>query len=1678
MADISTELANIMSAIYGEEVRTSIHDAIQKMNTQLNSAASSTLNGLGFKGDLGTSDGTTYNLNSLTTTSRRGIWRLQANRNYTNAPDDYDQTKTGYLIMYSFGTVDSTASNIKQEIHYFSDSGANANVCWSRVYISGSWTEWKKNVDSLLMTEGAAADAYIVGTRLNNITNKWGLMSVMEPVISDIDQIIAQGIYYVMRSSAPNWPFDNPGLLLVLNAHNANRETSGPSKDALVQMAFVDGAMAYRIYGTNAWGEWTHSDTDTTLAIEGSPADAKAVGDKALISKQVYLPVGDNANLNNFYTQGIYSIMSPQGTQNWPFGNTWGIFVVLNANNATGSFSAYSVVQLAFCEGKYAFRTSKAGTSAPVYSEWITYEIDDTLSVEGAAADAKAVRDLSIISKGALINAINPLLPADANDYKDSGMYYVTSSFKVNNWAFDSNYEGVLVVLNGIPKDTTANSTVQLAFSNGKFAYRIYKGNNSWGGWTENDNDRLLSIIENIADVDSVQNEIDATANQNYYLEKTSATTCTVKSSTGTNLVIYSVAVEAKKNYRITASNVASIDNAILAFATRALADNISCSMLIDNTGGPTIDYSYSPTQDGYLFLSKGTNVSMTYKVYEVEDQATLKTDKTLSIENMPADAKAVTDAFMSVGAFDILSFVEKKNETTDGITYAWNGDTCTVTGTATNTTFSNIYANLTQLPEYLEPGKEYYVDYTGATEVYWQVYQMASDGSIVTKLQSANKSDLIKIPADMTGMVIRLFVAGDKTVNETVRIRMYATDGGSGLLSAISNRTLLYKNDLPSGTDLFTVDNGIWMLASGRNYINCPMSTDAYGTLFVIKEENVTHEIIIDFVGNIFTNSWINNNYGTWKERLEQFKNATPYNYDNPQDHGINSCDDIVNNSIFFISYSQGAATLSDFPYNRPGWLITYSNSQQSVQFAICWSRGIGLSNMKFRIRQHGSWIEWHDFYSAQDDKLRLIYMQNNSSGILVNKITEPENGWPSYGSIAYDTDKGTYYIQATIPDDNRYTSNILVDDFTLGDFEAGKSYMIMLRKEKNSDEDNANACVEFFINKNASTASWQTLYTVYANKVRTFHIPDDAVGILARIRIFTGKTDAYFSLECVKDDTRTLNMLVNDLVNYPYVNKAVPTYGGMSCSDLTENGIYFNSTGSPGSTFSDFPFNTPGWLWHYTFSGNDIQFAVGWTNPYDIKYRYSHFGTWGDWYNLVDLNKKDAYLLSCDLNTLTEGNHFYLLIDSQEYSNLPLQSLKAGFLQVIQSSNWGLQIFYELKGSKVWKRTFSNGTITSEWVQMGGGDGNIYNVTQEINRDTISNTYNITTSPSITTDTNNYIQAVDTLSTPESSATDMTGPIMSMLNSTGHCKLGPGVFYVSGNINMPDGSSIEGCGNKTIVRLLSSINSGYILRIQQYNTVKDIHFSGGTSLPSNLYTDGTNMGSRHAIYMIGNADGQEATQRATVQCIITNCWFDNFDGSAFYAHNTGGGIHNSVIFSDSHIEHCRVGLNIDYYNEYAKYSNLVIFQCYYACINNGGNNIFTGCTFHGVVGWLTDNSNNDKSNNQHGSCVGCTFNHIDNMNNPSVLGNGKAVHIINGVAGFIFTGCQLWYGNVYIENSQGVQFSDCLFGNNRIEIEVTGDYPAFFFNNIFWTQPTLNVTTSTKFKDNYLRSGIEVTP
>jgi hypothetical protein len=378
------------------------------------------------------------------------------------------------------------------------------------------------------------------------------------------------------------------------------------------------------------------------------------------------------------------------------------------------------------------------------------------------------------------------------------------------------------------------------------------------------------------------------------------------------------------------------------------------------------------------------------------------------------------------------------------------------------------------------------------------------------------------------------------------------------------------------------------------------------------------------------------------------------------------------------------------------------------------------------------------------------------------------------------------------------------------------------------------------------------------------------------------------------------------------------------------------------------------------------------------------------------------------------------------------------------------------------------------NDWKMIGSGGGNTYNydVTQNITRDTFNNQYSIDVSPIITTDSNGWLQPVDTDTADETGKTDMTSAIMAMLNSTGYCHLAPGIFYVSGNIDMPEGSLLEGCGKDTIIRLLSSVSSGYICRMHTKSTIRSVCFSGAYSF-SESDIESSDIGTRNGIIYIGNRNGgdQGVTPRTTTCCMISECWFENFSGSAIYGYNSGGGLQEGMICNNNYITMCSAGINLDYWVEYCKFTNNIIFKCHYACINNGGNNVFTACTFHGVIGFLVDNSNEDKQNNSHGSVIGCTFNHINNWNNPSVLGMGEAVKIIGPVYnGFVFTGCQFWYGSINVTNSSvGISFTNCLIGGNSPVVNIDNASIVFFANCIFMQAPTISASSLTKFDNCY---------
>lgn len=383
------------------------------------------------------------------------------------------------------------------------------------------------------------------------------------------------------------------------------------------------------------------------------------------------------------------------------------------------------------------------------------------------------------------------------------------------------------------------------------------------------------------------------------------------------------------------------------------------------------------------------------------------------------------------------------------------------------------------------------------------------------------------------------------------------------------------------------------------------------------------------------------------------------------------------------------------------------------------------------------------------------------------------------------------------------------------------------------------------------------------------------------------------------------------------------------------------------------------------------------------------------------------------------------------------------AGFLYVYHPNDAWVQYYVRYSAPHtMWMRRKLRTQSWSAWSEISGGGGG-----QQIFNN-YENTYNVTANPTIISDATQFLQSTG-------DNTDRTNDIITMLSTTGVCRLGKGVYYIH-DLVMPDSSAIIGSGNGT--HIISTGSFG--IKLGSYCCVKDLYISGSSTI-----TPVETVGSTHGILWEGTAT-QDNT--APAKSVVENVKIDNFHGGGIACVDTGGNVSNCLIVSDCFITNCDCGIYIPYFSEYNKFNNVVCRGCYTGCINNGGNNMFICCDFSSSkIGFVIDNSDEQAPNNSHGSCVGCIFNHID--------GNtGYAIKITNTIHGFVFEGCQIFFGKTRLQSCSGVTFANCNYGANNCDIEINGGATIIFANNLHQNAPVISISgnTNVHFSNCYVRS------
>jgi parallel beta-helix repeat protein len=226
-------------------------------------------------------------------------------------------------------------------------------------------------------------------------------------------------------------------------------------------------------------------------------------------------------------------------------------------------------------------------------------------------------------------------------------------------------------------------------------------------------------------------------------------------------------------------------------------------------------------------------------------------------------------------------------------------------------------------------------------------------------------------------------------------------------------------------------------------------------------------------------------------------------------------------------------------------------------------------------------------------------------------------------------------------------------------------------------------------------------------------------------------------------------------------------------------------------------------------------------------------------------------------------------------------------------------------------------------------------------------------------------------------------------------------GEYLVGSTINVPEYLQLVGVNKSWSI--LKTTSDASIFAFSGRNTVRDLGFYGDGK--GATYDAGKT--SQHAIY--------SATSSYNV---IESCDFNNLGGAAVFIGNSGryNQVRNNNFVSNN------IGIYIGQ-SEYNQINNCSVVDGNTAIkINLGGNNSIVGGNYsYNLTGLRIIGSTG--FNDGHSVCVGATINH--NMD--------YSVFIDNVTLGYVFAGCMMYYGSLYIKEGKYVQFTAC-------DIDVTG--------------------------------------
>lgn len=413
----------------------------------------------------------------------------------------------------------------------------------------------------------------------------------------------------------------------------------------------------------------------------------------------------------------------------------------------------------------------------------------------------------------------------------------------------------------------------------------------------------------------------------------------------------------------------------------------------------------------------------------------------------------------------------------------------------------------------------------------------------------------------------------------------------------------------------------------------------------------------------------------------------------------------------------------------------------------------------------------------------------------------------------------------------------------------------------------------------------------------------------------------------------------------------------------------------------------------------------------------------------------------------------------------------------------------FYGSGSAEIWSGEFHSSAI---FEVPALAEGAVLRLT--VYPDTVLPSGGVTVSECKITKAPTNLDILNNVLVPTGDATDRTAEIENMLAMAGECRLLAGQYYVGtangtylAGVDMPENSRLIGCGAASEIILRPGDSTpGYAIRANTRTVIRDLAIKGNTTDKtgdSDLYPDEATKPyvNRHGIIWDGVFTAGKSLFDSTVsnpsRAVLSGLYISNFTGGGITLNNTGTPITRGISVSDCIIWYCYAGLNVRYYSEFNRFCNVSSNNCSIGAVNNGGNNLFTNCNFsNNILGFLINNYQDRSPNCGHGSVSNCIFDHSD--------GNtGIGISLINVGPGEVFSNCQLFYSQLYIEGSSGIVFTGLNAGwgpnvdgiHYGETITISGGGLVMFNGCGFRIQPQKYITNNdtVKFENCYTWTG-----